>query len=396
MVLNLDTLGLSATVTPQGISAPDYQTILDKLTGYFRQIYGQDAYLSPDSKDGQMLALWALSIHDANNATIAAYNSFSPATSQNSALSSNVKINGITRETPTRSTVDVLLAGKVGTEIRNGSVRDDNNIVWELPVLVVIDVGGSVLTTATCSVDGAVTAAPGSITVMNTPTRGWSSVTNPSSAAVGQPVETDPQLRLRQQQSVALPSRTVLSGIIGAVASLDGVTRLRGYENDTDKTDANGLPPHSISLVVDGGDASAIAKTISVKKTPGAGTYGTTTEMVPDDYGIIHPIHFFRPAEVEIFVNITLKALPGYTEDTGERIRTRVVDYINALGIGEMVYITRLFLPANLSCEQGGETFDLLELETGTSAGSTGTANIPISFNAAAHCSAENVVIQVT
>ena len=45
MALNLDTLGLSATVTAQGISAPDYQTILDTPTSYFRQIYGSDAYL---------------------------------------------------------------------------------------------------------------------------------------------------------------------------------------------------------------------------------------------------------------------------------------------------------------------------------------------------------------
>ena len=52
MAINLDTLGLSATVTAQGISAPDYQTILSTLTGYFQQIYGSDAYLDPDSKEG--------------------------------------------------------------------------------------------------------------------------------------------------------------------------------------------------------------------------------------------------------------------------------------------------------------------------------------------------------
>ncbi|HIC3174541.1 TPA: hypothetical protein ACW2OC_004925, partial [Salmonella enterica] len=57
MALNLDTLGLSATVTAEGISAPDYQTILDTLTSYFQQIYGSDVYLEPDSKDGQMVAL---------------------------------------------------------------------------------------------------------------------------------------------------------------------------------------------------------------------------------------------------------------------------------------------------------------------------------------------------
>jgi hypothetical protein len=71
MALNLDTLGLSATVTAEGISAPDYQTVLDTITGYFQQIYGSDAYLDPDSKDGQMLSLVALAIHDANNTAIA-------------------------------------------------------------------------------------------------------------------------------------------------------------------------------------------------------------------------------------------------------------------------------------------------------------------------------------
>lgn len=63
MALNLDSLGLSAKVTAEGISAPDYQTILSTLISYFQQIYGSDAYLEPDSKDGQMVALMALAIH---------------------------------------------------------------------------------------------------------------------------------------------------------------------------------------------------------------------------------------------------------------------------------------------------------------------------------------------
>ncbi len=76
MALNLDTLGLSATVTAEGISAPDYQTILDTLTSFFQQIYGTDVYIDPDSKDGQVVSLMALSIHDANNTAITVYNSF--------------------------------------------------------------------------------------------------------------------------------------------------------------------------------------------------------------------------------------------------------------------------------------------------------------------------------
>ncbi len=150
MSLDLDTLGLSATVTAEGISAPDYQTVLDTITGYFQQIYGSDAYLEPDSKDGQMVALVALAIHDANNTAISVYRSFSPATALGDALTSNVKINGITRRAATNSTVDLLLTGTVGTTITNGSVRDTNSVVWNLPATVVIGSDGTVVATATC------------------------------------------------------------------------------------------------------------------------------------------------------------------------------------------------------------------------------------------------------
>ncbi|MDI8465240.1 baseplate J/gp47 family protein, partial [Salmonella enterica subsp. enterica serovar Lubbock] len=208
MALNLDTLGLSATVTAEGISAPDYQTILDTLTSYFQQIYGSDAYLEPDSKDGQMVALVALAIHDANNTAIAVYNCFSPATGYGAALTSNVKINGIARKGATNSTVDLLFTGTAGTIITNGTVKDTNNVIWRLPDSVVIGVDGTVTATAICSKGGAVAAPAGTITTINTPTRGWTSVTNPAAATVGAPAETDAELRIRQGQSVAIPSIT--------------------------------------------------------------------------------------------------------------------------------------------------------------------------------------------
>ncbi|WP_439040433.1 baseplate J/gp47 family protein [Serratia bockelmannii] len=395
MMLNLDTLGLAATVTASGISAPDYQTILNTLTGYFQQIYGDDVYLEPDSKDGQMLAIYALGIHDANNTAIAVYNSFSPATAQGRGLASNVKINGIAVTPASRSTADVRIVGQVGTLITNGTVRDSNGITWSLPASVVIGIDGAVTVTATCQIDGAVVAPAGSITEIGTPTRGWQSVTNPAAATAGRKVETDAELRQRQAKSVAIPSLTVLDGIMGAVATLDGVERYRGYENDTSVEDANGLPPHSISLVVAGGDAAAIAKTIATKKTPGGGTYGTTTISVTDKYGIVHPISFFRPTSVDIFARVEIKALQGYTSAVGEEIRTAVAAYINEIEIGDPVYLTRLFLPANLNGSADSATFDITDLQIGTSPGSLAPANVVIGFNAVSACAPANVEVVV-
>lgn len=398
MALNLDSLGLSATVTAEGISAPDYQMILETLTSYFQQIYGSDAYLEPDSKDGQMVALVALAIHDANNTAISVYNCFSPATGFGSALTSNVKINGIARKGATNSTVDLLLTGTAGATITNGSVRDQNNIIWNLPASVSISVDGTVQATATSANSGAIAALAGTITTINTPTRGWTSVTNPTAATVGAPAETDAELRIRQGQSVALPSITPFEGVDGAIANVAGVTRHKLYENDTGAVDANGLPPHSISAIVDGGDIKEIAQTIRGSKGQGTSTYGTTSVTVPDTYGNPHVISFSRSTDVPVYGHITLKAFAGYTSQIGVQIQLAVADYINGLTIGDSVLLSRIYSPANLGVVSGGSAryYDIQELLIGKSSGSLAAANIDIAYNESASCNPANIAITVT
>ncbi|HAK5597338.1 TPA: hypothetical protein H1U91_000803 [Salmonella enterica] len=397
MALNLDTLGLSATVTAEGISAPDYQTILDTLTSYFQQIYGSDAYLEPDSKDGQMVALVALAIHDANNTAIAVYNCFSPATGYGAALTSNVKINGIARKGATNSTVDLLFTGTAGTIITNGTVKDTNNVIWRLPDSVVIGVDGTVTATAICSKGGAVAAPAGTITTINTPTRGWTSVTNPAAATVGAPAETDAELRIRQGQSVAIPSITPFEGVDGAIANIAGVTRHKLYENDTGKTDGNGLPPHSISAIVDGGDVTEIARTIRGNKGQGVRTWGKTSVTVPDKYGNPHIISFSRPTDVPVYGKITLSVFAGYTSQIGVQIQQAVADYINRLMIGDQVLLSRIYSPANLGVVSGGNAryYDIQELLIGKSPEAVAAANINIAYDESASCKPENIIITV-
>lgn len=398
MSLDLDTLGLSATVTAEGISAPDYQTVLDTITGYFQQIYGSDAYLEPDSKDGQMVALVALAIHDANNTAISVYRSFSPATALGDALTSNVKINGITRRAATNSTVDLLLTGTVGTTITNGSVRDTNSVVWNLPATVVIGTDGTVVATATCANSGAVAAVAGSVNGINTPTRGWASVTNPLAATVGVAAETDAELRVRQSQSVALASLTPFDAVDGTIANVEGVTRHKLFENDTETTDANGLPPHSISAIVEGGDATEIANTIRSVKGQGVSTYGTTAVIVTDKYGNPYTIRFSRPVDVPIYVSITLKALTGYSSQVGDEMKAAVAAYINSLAIGDSVLLSRVYSPANLGVVSGGNAryYDIMELLIGRSSDDVAAANVVVAYDESASCSVDNIVLVVT
>lgn len=377
-----------AYIDDTGLHLPDYPAVLEDLQAKFRAIYGDDVYLEPDSQDGQMLAVFALALYDAYALAGSVYNAYSPATAQGAGLSRMVKINGIRRKTAGYGTADVRLVGQAGTVITGGMAADAAGKRWLLPAQTVIPESGEVTVTATAEESGDIRAAVGEISTILTPTRGWQSVTNPAAALPGVAVETDAELRRRQAVSTALPSLTVFEGTRGAVASVHGVIRSRGYENDTGEPDENGIPGHSICMVVEGGDATAIAEAIAAKKGPGAGTYGSTEVLVRDRYGVPARIRFFRLALVPVFLTVTIRPLQGYLSTSGERLRARLADYVGSLDIGEDVLLSRLYAPANLA---GSPTYDILSITAGTSAKVQTVANVAIPFNAAASCGIENV-----
>lgn len=382
-------------ISETGITAPSYAEILAYLKDQYRAIFGADVYLEADSQDGQFIAIIASAINDSNAAAIACYNAFSPATAQGNGLSSVVKINGLARAVATHSTVTVRLVGVAGTTITNGIVADDNENQWLLPASVTIPPAGEITVTATAKDAGALAAAIGTITKIKTPTYGWQTVSNTSAATPGAPVETDAALRVRQGRSVALPSLTVLEGIVGAVESVTGVARCKAYENDTNATDANGLPAHSIALVVQGGDSAAIAAAIMAKKTPGTYTHGSTAVVVNDDVGVPHTIRYSSPTLRPITVAITLSALAGYTSAIAAQIKQSVADYINALAIGDDVLLPRLYVPAQLAGGNGSTTYRITNIQIAADGGAVGSSDIAIAFNELATGAVANISITV-
>jgi uncharacterized phage protein gp47/JayE len=373
-------------VDATGFHYPDYPTVLQYLTDEYKNIYGADTYITADSQDGQWIAINALAIFETMQVCSAVYSSFSPTTAQADALSRQVKINGIRRRSATYSTADLLLVGAAGTVISNGQAVDTLEQKWLLPASVTIPAGGSITVTATAEKIGEVTAQANTITKINTPTLGWQSVNNLTSATVGVAVETDAELRTRQTTSTALPSQSILAGIVGQVASLAGVTRFRGYENDSNSTDSDGLPAHSIALVVEGGTNQAIADAIALKKTPGTATYGTTSATTFDSYGIPNTINFFRPTVATIGVAITIQPFAGYTASFASDISEAVAQSIESIEIGEDVLLNKLYVPANLPTATAGATFNITQIRIKKNAGSFGTANIALTFNEVAQC----------
>lgn len=375
-----------AYIDETGYHFADYPAFLEYEQQQYRAIYGEDVYLEPDSQDGQLLAIRAKANYDLAALAASVFNSFSPVTAQGSGLSRQVKINGIARRVPTYSTVEVEIVGTADTEIINGVVEDTLGQKWNLPASVIIPNDGDIVVTATAQEIGAVFAEANSVNRIFTPTLGWQTVDNAAAATPGQPVETDAELRVRQQLSVANPSLTVLDGTVGAVGNLPGVTKIKGYENDTDSTDGNGLPPHSICIVVAGGEDEAIAQAIQVHKTPGTQTFGDESVTVYDSHGMPIDIHFQRTDPITIKAQITIAANPAWSADYVDLIKEAVANQINSGGIGETILITKLYAPAYLTGTPASQSFDIIALEIAIDGDPLDTANIPLDFDQQAVC----------
>ena len=359
------------TVTSTGPQIPTFLDVENFLKDQARTIFGDDIYLEADSQDGQLLAVFALALYNTMLAFQLAYYQRSPSTAIGVGLDTLVAINGIARQEATPSLCQVTLTGTPLTIVYNGVVRDDNNNLWTLPTPTTIGSLGTVTVTATCQTLGAITALAGQLTTIETPTAGWTSVTNATAATPGLAEETDAELRARQKISVANPSQALTTGILGGVYAVDGLVSAQLYENDTSTVvnvinrvpSLTGYPPHSISVVVDGGTDDDVANAIAVRKTPGCFTNGTTLVNTVDRYGVVTPIRFTRASEIEFEVEITIKALNNYTSAIGDDIKEAIQAYFNELVAGNPVIVSEIWAAAtSVNISSGNPYFSVLSV----------------------------------
>lgn len=390
-------MSVSAVIDSTGISSPTYNDILADLQNRYRTIFGNDIVVSADSQDGQFLAILALVLSDTYDLAVAVFNSFSPANAQGAGLAALVKINGMRKLIPSFSQVVLTVVGPVGGIIVGG-MASGAGTTWSLPAIVLIPDSGQVDVTAVALISGAIRAAPGSITTIVTPMPEWQTVTNAAASIPGQPVETDAALRRRQTLSTAMPAKTLRESIYARIAQVADVERVAVFDNDTDRTDDAGIPPHSIGVVVKGGDLQVIATAIALTKSPGTGTFGSSDAIVFDSRGVPNKIHISFMREIAIVFRVTISPLIGYVSTTAPLIINAIVEYINELAIHDTVYHNRLWGPANLlgsaavratglpqtTLELLSATYNVQLIEIGMSVPLLATNNIVIDFDAAA------------
>ena len=391
----------SPFIDDTGLHIPTYIDTRDRLIEEVKQIYGQDIYLDQDSADYQFISIFARKIFDAYSLAMLVYNNRTPITAIGVGLDNNVAFANIQRKGATSSVASLTLTGTAGTTISGATAIDQNDYVWDIEDCV-IGSDGTVQANATCQTTGSIQALPNTINRIGTPMFGWTAVTNQFAATAGNDVETDAELRGRYSYSIRTPSLTVFESIVASIQQVAEVTRVAGFENDTSATSTGteppdipaGLPPHSVTFTVEGGDDEEVAQAIYNKKTPGCYTNGTTEVQIMSESGNVDTIRFYRPTYVPIYASVSVRKLSGWNDELEDRIKQNIVDYIEGLNVTEDVLISMVWSASITAMDDvKNPQYTVTAVTIGTSNGSLGSNDIDIDYDEAAQSAVANISV---
>lgn len=184
--------------------------------------------------------------------------------------------------------------------------------------------------------------------------------------------ETDASCRVRIRNSLAGRSTGTADALLAAVRSVPNVKDAKLYVNETNSTDAKGIPAHSIAVVTRGGGTNNLAQAIFDKKAPGVGSFGTSTGTAVDAEDNSHSVRFSRFEESEVFVYLFITVLQGGNQAT---IRNTVIpavfNYIDRLGIAVPLNIPQLYGVAYIANPEIANTFIVTDIQVSVPGGSS-------------------------
>ncbi|ODN40960.1 hypothetical protein [Piscirickettsia litoralis] len=208
---------------------------------------------------------------------------------------------------------------------------------------------------------GVVSAPENSLTEIKTPVYGWDSCTNPNSAILGRDKESDTELLLRTNSSLKILGSRSTDAISAKLRQLEGVSNAYVFQNTSNTTDANNLPPKSISAIVLGGNEQEIAQQLWDAKSGGISTYGKIANEVTDSNGDTQICNFSRPTEIPIYIDIVFakedkEAMPA---DINLAILNAALAYGNTLTVNVDVIPQRFVAAIYKAIPEGIEYIDL-------------------------------------
>lgn len=332
-------------VEETGVIVPDTSTLLTDVQAEYKLAFGNDLVVTPDTPQGTLITAEALARAVVVNNNAALANQINPNIAGGIFLDAICALFLISRTSPEHSSVLCNLTGVPGTVIPAGSqARDivyDN--LWQSTVDVTLasDGTGSVIFEAVNA--GALAANSGTITQIVSAVLGWETITNPTAATLGAEPQTDQQLRIYRNNTLALQGMGLAQAVISrliAVAGVSSLTFLENTQNITQVIEGVTMVPHSLYVCADGGTDQAVATTLTNVKGGGC-NYNNGASSNPVSYPYTNPfsgqtidVLFDRPDIIQILVQVTAQQSTSVQNPTTAIVQA-ILDYQNGLIEGE-------------------------------------------------------------
>lgn len=305
-----------------GLQVITQNEIVDNLTSEFQEIYGEDINVDSNSPDGQIINTFAQMLEDQYELLSQVNASFDPDQAIGVVLDQRCAINGIQRKagTYTYVTIDVTADRSVTLDgidrvpaEQAYTISDNEGNLFVLSATTAINSGTSQLVFRALNV-GNVEVLPNTITTPVTIVLGVKSVNNPGVAiSQGTNEETDSELRERRKRSVSISNQGYVDGLAAALENLSDVTKVNVYQNRGNTTDADGIPGHSIWVVIQGGTDAEIGQVMDNKVAGGVGMKGNQSVNVLQSDGQVATYYFDRPSAQTLYVKLDITPLNGQT-----------------------------------------------------------------------------------
>lgn len=351
-------------VTDTGFYAPSYSEILSVVQEQATLLYGTELNFSKRTFNGLYFRLIAWFGAVLFKIAEGVYYSGFVSTAYGASLFLLGKYIGIQRLEAQRAIGEVTLKGSYNMTIPSGFlVQTQANVRFATLESVTVPSSGSGEVTIPiravyAGADGNVAAGTINKVTNPPPLGGIAWVKNEKLTSGGRNRESEDEFRDRYEKSVDLPGGSNTDAIRAELLRIESIKSAKVFENDTDYEDDNGLPPHSVEAVVQGGLDNEIRRAIFDRKAAGIQTHGTISGIVTDLSGIDKTIWFTRPTDVPVWVKISNLELAGDSSiDIKSTIVRTIIENIGGvnidgseepgLGIGVDVVYNHLICPIN-------------------------------------------------
>ena len=300
----------------------------------------------------------------------------------------------VTRKQGTPSSVIIKITGRPTTDIPNDFTISDGseNYVIEAPTR--IGENGEVIAKFNNIAINDFVAKANTITQIVTNIDGVERVNNENNATQAIFRETDAELFNRCLYFGSTATNSSFRSILANVAQVKGVNRIAGAENVANQNKIiNGveLTPHSICIVVDGGEAQEIAEAIQKSRATGCDMVGDIEiPLYIDKQKYIY--RFYRPKMVAIKVKVSVsQANIGLIRADFEKItKEALANFINNLDIAKT--ITQPLL-SNALIKIVGSDFNIDDLQFSKKSESLAYSPINLKLNEIATISLDDIEV---